>query len=107
MKKAIAIGVLSLSSMFILSAKSYEITLNSPTKAGTVQLKPGQYNVKVEGSNVVFTDVTNASKKFTTPAKIQEGDKKFSDTKVQSSKQGDTDTIEEIQLGGSKTKVGF
>ena len=106
MKKTIAIGVLSLSSLFILGAKSYEITLNSPTKAGTLQLKPGQYNMKVKGDTVVFTDV-NSSKSFTTAAKIQEGDTKFDDTRVQSSKDGDSQKIEESDLGGSKTKVGF
>ncbi len=104
--KKLAICVLSLSSLFILSAKTYEITLTTPTKAGSVQLKPGQYNLKVEGNNVVFTDLTN-SKKFTTPAKIEETDKKFEDTKVQSTKDGDTDKIQEIDLGGSKTKLGF
>jgi hypothetical protein len=49
----------------------------------------------------------NSSKSFTTPVKVQETDKKFDDTKVQSTKDGDTDPIEEIDLGGSKTKLGF
>jgi len=106
MKKLLAIGVLTLSSLCILSAKSYEITLTAPTKAGTVQLKAGQYTLKIQGSNAIFTDV-NSAKSFTTPVKVQEGDKKFDDTKVQSSKDGDTDKIEEIDLGGSKTKLGF
>ena len=106
MKKLVAIGVLSLSSMCLLSAKSYELTLTAPTKAGSVQLKPGQYKLKLDGNNVTFTDV-NTAKSFTTPVKVQEGDKKFDDTKVQSTKDGDADRIEEIDLGGSKTKLGF
>ena len=106
MNKLLAIGVLALSSLCILSAKSYEITLTSPTKAGSVQLKPGQYTLKVQGNNAVFTDV-NSSKSFTTPVKVVETDKKFDDTKVQSTKDGSTDKIEEIDLGGSKTKLGF
>lgn len=106
MKKLLAIGVLALSSLSILSAKTYELTLSTPAKAGSVSLKPGQYRLKVEGDNAVFTDV-NSSKSFTTPVKVVPTDKKFDDTKVMTTKDGDTDKIEEIDLGGSKTKLGF
>ena len=106
MKKLIAISALALSSLTILSAKTYEILLTAPTKAGTIQLKPGQYKLKVEGSNATFTD-QNSSKSFTTPVKVENVDKKFDDTKVQSTRDGDVDKLEEIDLGGSKTKLGF
>jgi len=106
MKKVLAISALALSSLTMLSARTYQILLTAPTKAGSVQLKPGQYSVKVVGSNVTFTD-ENSSKTFTTPAKIETVDKKYDDTKVQSTKDGDTDRLEEIDLGGSKTKLGF
>jgi hypothetical protein len=106
MKKLIAISALALSSLTVLSAKTYDIILTAPTKAGSVQLKPGQYKLKVEGSNATFTD-QNSSKSFTTPVKVESTDKKFDDTKVQSTKDGDMDKLEEIDLGGSKTKLGF
>lgn len=106
MKKLFVVGVLALSSLCILSAKTYELTLTTLTKAGSVQLKPGQYTLKIQGTSATFTDVNN-SKSFTTPVKVQESDKKFDDTKVQSTKDGDTERIEEIDLGGSKTKLGF
>jgi hypothetical protein len=106
MKKLFVVGVLALSSLCILSAKTYELTLTSVTKAGSVQLKPGQYTLKIQGTNAIFTDV-NSSKTFTTPVKVEATDKKFDDTKVQSTKDGDTEKIEEIDLGGSKTKLGF
>jgi hypothetical protein len=106
MKKLLVVGVLALSSLCILSAKTYEVTVTTVTKAGSIQLKPGQYSLKIQGTNATFTDV-NSSKSFTTPVKVVETDKKFDDTKVQSTKDGDTDRIEEIDLGGSKTKLGF
>ena len=106
MKKLLAIGVLAVSSLSILSAKTYELTLSTPTKAGSVELKAGQYRLKVDGENAIFTDVNNA-KSFTTPVKIVVTDTKFDETMVQSKKDGDTDRIEEIDLGGSKTKLGF
>jgi len=106
MKKVLAISALALSSLTILSAKTYEIILTAPTNAGSVQLKPGQYKLKVDGANATFTD-ENSSKSFTTPVKVENGDKKFDDTKVQSTKDGDVERLEEIDLGGSKTKLGF
>jgi hypothetical protein len=106
MKKFFVVAALAICSLSIVSAKTYEIILSSPTKAGNVELKAGQYKLKVDGANATFTDV-NSAKSFTTPVKVQNGDKKFDDTKVQTTKDGNIDKIEEIDLGGSKTKLGF
>lgn len=106
MRKFLVVATLALSSLTIVSAKSYEIILSGPTKAGNVTLKPGQYKLKVDGSNAIFTEV-NSSKSYTTPVKVETGDKKYNDTRVQSTKDGGTDSIQEIDLGGSKTKLGF
>ena len=106
MRKALVVAALAIASLAVVSAKTYDIILSGPAKAGSVQLKPGQYTLKVNGSNAIFTDV-NSSKSYTTPVKVETTDKKFDDTRVQSTKDGDTDKIEEIDLGGSKTKLGF
>lgn len=106
MKKILVVAALALSSLTIVSAKTYEIILSGPTKAGSVELKPGQYRLKVDGANATFTEV-NSAKSFTTPVKVQTGEKKFDDTKVQTTRDGNVDKIEEIDLGGSKTKLGF
>jgi hypothetical protein len=106
MKKLFAVAVLAVSSLSILSAKTYEIVLSSATKAGTLQLKPGQYRLKLDGSNATFTDV-NTTKSFTTPVKVQNTEQKFDSTKVQTTKDGDTERLQEIDLGGSKTKLEF
>lgn len=106
MKKFLVVAGLALSSLTVLSAKTYDIVLSNTTKAGNVELKPGQYKLKIDGNNAIFTD-TNKGKSFTTPVKVETTDKKFDDTRVQSVKDGDTEKINEIDLGGSKTKVGF
>jgi hypothetical protein len=106
MKNFLVMAALALSSLTIANAKTYEITLSGPAKAGSVELKAGQYKLKVDGANATFTDV-NSSKTFTTPVKVQTTEKKFDDTKVQTTKDGNVDKIEEIDLGGSKTKLGF
>ncbi len=106
MKVLFAVAALALSTMAVASAKSYDVYLSNPTKAGRVELKPGDYKVTVEGSNVVFTD-THSLKTFTTPAKVENNGQKFEQTSVETTKQGQEDLLQEIDLGGSNTKLEF
>jgi hypothetical protein len=106
MRKFLVVAALALSSLTIVSAKTYEIILSGPAKAGSLELKAGQYKLKVDGANATFTEI-NSAKSFTTPVKVQTGEKKFDDTRVQTTRDGNVDKIEEIDLGGSKTKLGF
>jgi len=106
MKKLAVAAALVMACLSIASAKSYDITFSGPTKAGNVQLKPGVYRLKVDGSNAVFTMVEN-SKSFTVPVKVENTETKFEQTRVDATKDNGTDIIQDIQLGGSKTKVEF
>jgi hypothetical protein len=47
------------------------------------------------------------AKSFTTPVKVENTDKKFDTTQVNASKEGNTDVVKDIELGGSKTKLDF
>jgi len=105
-KSLILAGALALSTLCIANAKTYELTLSAPTKAGNVQLKAGQYRLKVNGNNATFTFV-DTDKSVTTPIKVETTDKKFESTKVDASKDGDTDVLKDIELGGSKLKIEF
>lgn len=105
-KSLLMIGVLGLTSLGIASAKSYDIILTAPAKAGNMELKPGEYKLKVEGSQAVFTDVESA-KTFAAPVKIDNSGRKFNATTVETSKTGDMDMIQAIDLGGSNTKLQF
>ena len=103
LKSLIVIGVFSLS---ILSAKSYEIILDTAAKAGNLDLKAGKYNVNLDASKVRFTDV-NSGKSVETTAKIVSADKKFDSTMVDTKQVNGATQINEIDLGGTKTKVQF
>jgi hypothetical protein len=105
-KSLLIVGALGLASIGIASAKSYDITLSAPAMAGTTELKPGAYKVKVEGSQAVFTDV-QSSKSWTAAVKVQSGDQKFGETTVESTQQGDMAHINAIDLAGSNTKLEF
>jgi hypothetical protein len=103
-KSLLIVGALTLSSLGIASAKSYDIVLNAPARAGATELKPGDYKLKVEGSQAVFTDAENA-KSVSVPVKVENSDKKFKNTAVESTNQNGMDTIQAIDLGGSNTRL--
>src|SRR5579872_5606073 len=100
MKSLLLIGVLALSSLSVAGAKTYHFTLDSSAKAGAVMLTPGDYKVKVEGSNAVFTNIRTA-KTFTTSVKIETADKKHDNTAVEMGVKNGTQQIQTIKLGGS------
>ena len=101
-----ALGALGLASLGIASAKSYDIILSAHSMAGSIDLKPGEYKLKVEGTQATFTDVQSA-KTWTAPVKVEADAKKFDRTVVESTSQGDMDHIHAIDLAGSHTKLEF
>lgn len=106
MKKSLLIGALTLASFSMAFAKTYDIVLSNSAKVGSVELKAGEYKVKMEGSNAVFTNV-QTSEKFTAPAKLENTGKKHDYTAVQSTTQNGTDHIQAIELGGSQDTLEF
>jgi len=106
MKSFVLAGVLVFSTLSFASVKTYEITLASPAKAGSLQLKAGQYRLKVDGNNAIFIGAEDG-KSVTAPVKVVTTDKKFETTTVDAEKEGNMEVIKDIELGGSKTKVEF
>jgi hypothetical protein len=105
MKKSLVLSVLFVSSLCFAGQKSYDVIFSSPATVGGVKLAAGEYKVKVDGANAVFTD--SRAKSVTTPVKVETGTKKFSFTAVDATKEGDTDKVNAIELGGSTTKLEF
>ena len=106
MKKTVFLTcILAATSLFAFS-KSYEITLANTSKAGNIELKAGQYTVKINGDQAVFTNV-DSSKRYTVPVKVENATKKFNETKVDAAKDGSVDNLKDIQLGGSTTQIDF
>ena len=106
MKNSLVLGVvLSLSSLCFAGSKSYDVIFSSPATVGGVQLKAGEYKVKVDGTNAVFTDKN--FKSVTAPVKVETGTKKFQYTAVDASKDGSVDKVNAIEFGGSTTRLEF
>lgn len=105
-KTLLMAGALGLATISLASAKSYDIVLSSTLQTGNVTLAPGEYHLKVQGSNAVFVRDDNA-KQFTAPVKIENTGKKHSITAVDSTNQNGTDQLKAIELGGSDTTLEF
>ena len=106
MKSILMVGVLALSTLPLASAKSYDITLSAPSKVGSAQLAAGTYKLKVDGNTAVFVN-RDTDKEVSTTVKVDTGDKKYDVTAIGSTKNGDVEQINVIELGGSKTKLEF
>lgn len=102
-KSLLLIGTLALAG--VASAKTYDITLAAPAKAGNVQMAAGQYEVKVVGNGfAVFTNV-ESGKKFFTLVKVEDTGKKFEQTAVDSTNESGAKRITAIELEGSSTMI--
>ena len=105
-KSLLIVGALGLASFGIANAKSYDIVLSEPAMAGTTQLQPGEYRLKVENNQATFTDVEN-QKSFTAPVTVEKAGQRYQETQVETSHQGDMDHISAIDLAGSSMKLNF
>ena len=91
----------------LASAKSYEISVDSVSKAGDVQLQPGLYKVSIDGAKVKFTAETSG-KSVETNATVDTANKsKFDTTSLETEQVKGVTTIHEIDLGGTLTKIKF
>jgi hypothetical protein len=101
-KSVVLIATLALAG--IANAKSYAITLSAPAKAGSIQLAAGEYSLKVQGSNAIFTNV-QTGKSVTAAVKTETANKKFDVTAVTCDAKDGDNYITSVELGGSTTKL--
>jgi hypothetical protein len=83
-----------------------QVTLKHTTKAGSLVLTPGVYQVKVRGSLVLFTDA-KTEKSFSAVATIQKLDKKLEYTEVAGPTADGVQQVESIALQGADYKIVF
>ena len=99
------IAILALLGVSLASAKTYTFAVTDSAQAGKVQLKAGEYSLKLEGSQVVLLD--RNGRRIDAIAKVETADRKFDVTSVTISKIDGANRIQWIGLGGSKNKVVF
>jgi hypothetical protein len=87
--------------------KSYEVKVTTAAKAGSVQLRPGDYDLVLDNSRILFRESVTG-KEYPVEAKIDDSaEKKFEKTLIYSRQKEGATLITKIELGGTKTTVAF
>ena len=93
-----------LAGLAIASAKSYKVKLFEPAMVGTTLLKPGEYQVEVVDQKAV---IRNGKTESQAAVKVETGGVKYDVTSVQYSNGDGKMHVQEIHLGGTKTRLVF
>jgi len=99
------LAMLALLTALVASAKTYTFTISDRETAGNAQLAPGEYNLTLNGTQVVLTDKNG--NRIDAIAKVEISDDKFAETMVITTKADGTKRIVSIQLGRSRNRVVF
>ena len=83
-------------------ARSYTVTLFQPATVSGTELKPGDYTVEVKDETVT---IKNAKTQVSAPVKVETAETKNSSTTVRYANGDGKYKIQEIRLGGTKTKL--
>src|SRR5271169_6675259 len=84
------------------AASTYHIKIIDPTWVGTTELKPGEYDVKLDGDKVTFKQGKNV---FSVAAKVETNTSKYSDTQMDVKTVNGQAKMQELDLGGTKSKI--
>ena len=84
------------------AASSYRVRISDPTWVGGTELKPGEYEVKVDGDKVTFKQGKSV---IAVSAKVETSTAKFSDTQMDIKTENGQAKLKELDLGGTKSKI--
>lgn len=105
-KSLLIAGALTLATLGIASARSFDVTLSGPSMAGSTELKAGEYRLTVEGSQATFLNA-DTGKSYTVPVKVENAPAKFAHTMIETTNANGMASIHVIDLAGSTTRLEF
>ncbi len=97
----IAYAILALG---LASAATYKVQIFQPSVVQGNQLQAGEYKLSVQNDKVT---ITGQKQSIEVPVKVETSDRKFDMTVVRYSTDNGKNTILEIHLGGTKTRLVF
>ena len=83
---------------------TYNVTLYEKSVIGNTELKPGEYKVEVNGNKAT---IKVGKETVEVPVKVEETPSKNSTTSVRYATATGKNKVDEIRLGGTKTKLVF
>lgn len=87
-----------------VAAKTHSIKLHTPTTIAGTELKPGAYQMEVNGDSV---KITNGKQTVESAVKVEEVEEKFSRDSVRYTEADGKMKVREIRMGGTNTKLVF
>jgi hypothetical protein len=89
----------------VASAATYKLSLAEPSVVKGKQLKAGDYELNIKENSVVIEK--NNKAQVEVPAKVEDMHQKYTHTRVLYHENNGKFSIQEIELGGTTTKVTF
>lgn len=102
--RKIALLTLAVAALAAASAKSYSFQLFEPALLGTTSLAPGEYRVEIDDQKAV---IRNGKFHGEAPVKVETSETKYGTTTVRFTTADGKMHIQEIHVGGTKTKLVF
>lgn len=100
MKKVIVFSALL--AMATASAATFKVKLFEPAVVQGTELKPGEYTLEWTDTRLI---IARGKTSVETPVQVETSDEKFSATTVRYSSSEGKQSLREIRLGGTKTKL--
>jgi hypothetical protein len=88
----------------VASAATYKVSFLEPSVVKGKDLKAGDYQLDVKDNSVI---IVQGKKQVEVPAKIENTHERYSRTRVLYNENKGKFTIQEIELGGTTTKLTF
>lgn len=88
----------------VAAAKTYTVTLYEPSVVAGKELKAGDYKLEVQGAKAVLS---NGKDTVEANVKVEDATSKFGSTTVRYTAGSGKYSVQEIRLGGTKTRLVF
>jgi hypothetical protein len=104
MKHLLLLVTASVALTNLASAATYSFKIFDSVTIDGKELKPGSYKVEVKDATAV---IRGGKESTEVKVRTESSDRKYDSTTVRYTKDGSKNNLEEIHIGGSKTKLVF
>src|SRR5947207_2291073 len=94
--------VFAIAALGTAAAETYKVTLFQPAVVKGQELQPGQYKLDLKESTLV---IASGKTSVETKVSVEKCDEKFNTTSIRFATSGGKYSIQEIRLGGTRTKL--
>jgi hypothetical protein len=101
MKKMIILFA-AIAGLSFAASKKYEVVFSSPAVLGPMEVESGHYMLSYDGPKVTLVN-ESTRKSFETTATVQTSPTKYSETTIESTRDGDKLKVKQIHLAGTTT----